>query len=113
MLKLKYLEELLAIAVTLSMITCAFIQKTKACFKTSKYLILYSLLINILVGILFCMTFTDINFPDSLWIGMFSFIGADTMYKSLEGKLSSYSSLNNRKGIYISKENIINKEEGI
>lgn len=111
MLKLQYLQELLVIAIALSTITCAFIQKTKVCFKCSKYLSLYSFIVNMLVGIIFCITFTDIDFPNSLWIGFFSFLGADTIYKSLEGKLSSHTDIINKKAVTIPKENIINKEE--
>ena len=113
MLNLEYLQQPLIIAIALSTITCAFIQKTKCCFNSSKYLALYSILVNIFVGIVFCMTFTSIDFPNSLWIGMFSFLGADTIYKTLEGKVSSYSDIANKKGLYISKDNLINKEEGI
>ena len=111
MLKLTYLQELLVIAIALSTITCAFIQKTKIHFKTSKYICLYSFLVNVSIGIVFCMTFTDINFPTSLWIGLFSFLGADTIYKSLEGKLSSHSDIINRNIVTIPKSNIINKED--
>lgn len=110
MLNLDYLRESLIIAVALSTITCAFIQKTKCCFKSSKYLSLYSLLVNIFVGIVFCYTFTEITFPNSLWIGLFSFIGADTIYKTLEGKMSSYGEITSKKKIYILKENIINNK---
>ena len=35
------------------------------------------------------------------------------IYKTLEGKVSSYSDITNKKGLYISKDNLINKEEGI
>ena len=113
MLKLEYLREALVIAVALSTITCAFVQKTKCCFHSSKSLAIYSLIVNIFVGIVFCMTFTNIDFPNSLWIGMFSFLGADTIYKTLEGKVSSYTDITKQKGLYISKDNLINKEEGI
>lgn len=111
MLKLEYLQQLLIISIALSVITCAFIQKTKHWFKGSKYLCLYSFIVNILVGIIFCITFTDINFPTSAWVGLFSFIGADTIYKSLEGKLSSYSDIVKKNTITISKDNLINKED--
>ncbi len=111
MLNLDYLQQLLVIAIALSAITCAVIQKTKSCFKTSKYLCIYSFIINMLVGIIFCYTFTNIKLPTSLWIGFFSFIGADTIYKSLEGKLASHTDLISRKTVTISKENIINEED--
>ena len=111
MLNLDYLQQLLVIAIALSAITCSVIQKTKSCFKTSKYLCIYSFIINMLVGIIFCYTFTNIKLPTSLWIGFFSFIGADTIYKSLEGKLASHTDLISRKTVTISKENIINEED--
>lgn len=113
MLKIEYLEELLVVAIALSVITCALIQKTKHCFKTSKCLPIYSFVINTILGIIFCITFTDITFPTSLWVGFFSFIGADSIYKTLEGKLMSYSNIINRNKVTISKENIINKEENL
>lgn len=109
MLKIDYLKDILIISMALSTITCAFIQKTKGHFNSSKFLPLYSFTINILLSIIFCMTFTELSFPSSLWTGLFSFIGADTIYKSLEGKLLSYRELKN--SITIKKENIINQED--
>ncbi len=109
MLETNYLQLLLATSMTLCTISCAFVQKTKAYFKTSKYLLLYSFVVNIILSVIFCMSFTDIKFPTSLWIGFFSFIGADTIYKALEGTLASHSKLIN--SISIPKENIINEED--
>ncbi len=111
MLNLVYLQKILVISVALSAITCTFIQKTKHHFKKSKYITLYSFAINIIIGSLFCITFTDIKFPISLWVGLFSFLGADTIYKTLEGKLAPYSEIVNSKGKTIPEENIINKED--
>lgn len=110
MLNIEFLQELLVISIALSVITCALIQKTKVNFKSSLYVPLYSLIINVLVGIIFCITFTDIPFPTSLWVGLFSFIGADTIYKTLEGKLLSYSDIIARNKVTIPEENIINTE---
>jgi len=106
-----YLKELLVVSIAISVITCALIQKTKVHFKSSKYLPIYSLLINLTIGIVFCISFTDISFPTSIWVGLFSFIGADSLYKTLEGKLSSYTDIISRTKVSISKENIINKED--
>lgn len=111
MFHIEYLQQLLIIGVALSAITCAIIQKTKFLFKSSKFIILYSFIINMAVGVIFCLTFTDITIPTSLWIGLFGFLGADSIYKSLEGKISSYSDILNRKSITISKNNIINEED--
>ncbi len=111
MLNIDYLRQLLLISIALSVITCTIIQKTKHLFNNSKWISFYSFLINLVVGVIFCITFTNITFPNSLWIGLFSFLGADSIYKTLEGKLSSYSEIIEEKTIKIPKENIINKEE--
>lgn len=111
MFNFDFLKQLLIISIALSTITCAFIQKTKRLFKKSKYISLYSFIVNITIGIIFCITFTDINFPTSIWVGLFSFLGADTLYKSLEGKLAPYKELINKKTKEIPIENIINEEE--
>lgn len=111
MLNLNFLQKILAISVTLSAITCTFVQKTKKHFKKSKFITLYSLIVNIIIGYLFCITFTDITFPTSLWVGLFSFLGADTIYKTLEGKIAPYSKITAKKEEeIIPEENIINKE---
>lgn len=111
MLKIDLLKELLLISIVLSTITCALVQKTKIHFKTSKFLPLYSLIVNLIIGIIFCKTFTNISFPTSLWIGSFSYIGADSIYKALEGKIANHTELRNKNKITIPQENIINRED--
>lgn len=111
MFHIEYLQELLVIGIALSTITCALVQKTKVIFKKSKYIVFYSLFINLSIGVIFCLTFTDITLPTSLWIGLFGFLGADSIYKSLEGKISSYTDILNRGNVTIPKENIINEED--
>lgn len=107
MLKLSLLQQMLVVSIALSTITCAFVQKTKRYFKCSKCLCFYSFVVNIVFGILFCISFTTISFPESLWVGFFSFIGADTLYKSLEGKLASYTAIIEKNTISVPKANII------
>ena len=93
MLNYELLMQLVVVAIMLSCITTTFIQMTKGMFKTSKYLVLYSFLVNMLLSIPFCKSFSTANLLQSLWVGLFSFIGADTLYKTLEGKLKSHSDL--------------------
>lgn len=111
MFNFNYLKELLLISIALSIITCTLIQKTKIFFKSSKYITIYSFIVNMLIGVIFALTFTKIKFPQYLWIGFFSFLGADSIYKTLEGKISSYTELIDKKNLSISKDNIINKED--
>lgn len=93
MISLIELKDFLIISIVLSTITCAFIQKTKVYFRLKKYIVAYSFLVNMIFSILFCISFTSIPFPKSLWTGFFSFLGADTIYKSLEGRLPTYTEL--------------------
>lgn len=109
MLKLTILQQMLIVSIALSTITCALVQKTKRYLKCSSSLCLYSFFVNLVLGILFCITFTSITFPESLWVGFFSFIGADTIYKSLEGKLKSYSDLTRNESVSVDKENVIKR----
>ena len=44
-----------------------------------------------------CLTFTEVSVVNSLWVGLFSFLGADTLYKSLEGKLASFKDIVNKR----------------
>ena len=87
------LQVILVIAIACSTITVAFIQKTKKFCRNSRCITLYSFIVNMLFGYFFSMTFASIDYVKSLWVGLFSFIGADTIYRNLEGKLSSYSDL--------------------
>ena len=111
MLKIELLKELLVIAIALSTVTCSFVQKTKRLFKCSNCLCHYSFLVNMLFSIFFCITFTTVDFPHSLWVGLFSFLGADTIFKTLEGKLSSYKDLVSKELIYVKKQNLIKTED--
>lgn len=97
MIDINLLQELLIIAIAVSVIAVAFIQKTKGIFKKSKWINLYSFVVNMVLGIIFCMSFTEANIINSLWVGLFSFLGADTLYKSLEGKLSSFKDIVNKR----------------
>lgn len=97
MLDITLLQELLIVAAALSVVTCSFIQKTKGIFKKSKWINPYSLVVNMVFGVIFCISFTEASIVNSLWVGLFSYIGADTLYKSLEGKLSSFKDIVGKK----------------
>ena len=97
MFHIEYIKELLLLSILLSTISCTFIQKTKVFLPNSKTVIIYSFILNIGFGILFCMTFTDMDIIDSLWIGLFTFLGANSIYKTLEGRLSSYTEVRNNR----------------
>lgn len=107
MLNIDLLQKLLIISTITSVISCAFIQKSKGIFKTSRFIGLYSFIINTILGIVFCATFTKIDLLTSLWVGLFSFVGADSLYKALEDKLNSHADIINKNTVQIPVENII------
>ena len=100
MLNYSLLKDLLLIATIFSPIMMAFIQKTKRFLPSSKLIPLYSLIVALAGSYFFSLIFTkDIGLLESIWIGLFSFLGADTIYTALEGKLLSYSEIVNNNEI--------------
>ena len=93
MLNWNHLQNILIIAIACSTITVAFVQKTKKFCRNSRCITWYSFVVNMIFGVLFSLSFSNIDKINSLWVGLFSFIGADTIYRNLEGKLSSYTEL--------------------
>lgn len=106
MLNWTLLQNLLIIATACSSITVIFIQKTKKFCKSSYCITTYGLFVNLILGFFFSQTFSDIDYVKSVWVGIFSFLGADTIYKNLEGKIASYKELT----IHKKKKNVIEKE---
>lgn len=105
------IEILFAVASVCSLMTCAWVQKTKGILPSSKWVSPYSFICNMVLGVLICISFTDIAILMSLWVGFFSFLGADQLYKAFEDKWNSYSDIIKKKTITIPTENIIETEE--
>lgn len=60
--------------------------KSLRLIRKSWQVILFNFTLNMILSISFCLTFTNLTILSSLWVGFFSFIGADTIYKTLEEK---------------------------
>src|SRR5574344_2813227 len=91
------IKALLVVAISSSIISSAFVQKIKgiSLIKCSDCLIYVSFFISMLFGIIFTLTFTSYNIINALWVGLFSFLGADSLYKAFEDKIfKSYSNIN-------------------
>ena len=93
MLDWSLLQNIFGISLICSTITISFIQKTKKYCPNSKCIVFYSLIVNFLFAMLFSCTFFDFNFLKNIWVGLFSFLDSDTIYRLLEGKIPSYSDL--------------------
>lgn len=100
---------ILEMSLLVSCVTTAVVQKTKGMFKKSKYVSVYSFFVNLIIGTLFMLCFSDASIVNALWIGFLSFIGADTIYKALEDKgiVSKYSELKENTTILVNKDNRI------
>ena len=110
MLDLDLIKSILIIAMSASIITTAFVQKIKEAidFKKSSKLVFVSLIVSMVIGTLFALTFSSVSFVSSLWVGLISFIGADTLYKMFEEKLfKPYSEIYKQDKVTILKDNII------
>ena len=95
MLDVTLLKNVLIVAISSSIISTSLVQLIKEATLSKKFILIISFIISMIIGVLFSLTFTDLNIIDSLWVGLISFIGADTIYKTFEDKIfSSLSSLN-------------------
>ena len=95
MLDVTLLKNVLIVAISSSIISTSLVQLIKEATLSKKYLFIISFIVSMVIGVLFSLSFTDLNIFDSLWVGLISFIGADTIYKTFEDKIfNSLSSLN-------------------
>ena len=110
MLDFDLIKNILIIGMGSSVVTTPFVQKIKETinFKKSNYLVIVSFFSSMIIGFLFSLTFSDVGIINSLWVGLFSFLGADMLYKMFEDKLfQSFSQINNENIVEISKDNRI------
>lgn len=101
-MNIELIKALLLIAASSSIISASFVQKVKtvSLIKCSDCLIYISFLISMSFGMLFTLSFTEYTLIDSIWVGLFSFIGADSLYKAFEDKLfKSFNKINEVKEI--------------
>ena len=95
MLKFELIKNVLIVGIGAGIITTALVQKIKEGLKTKKYLVLISFIVSMVIGTLFAKYFSDLSIVYCLWAGLFSFIGADILYKTFEDKIfTPFSKLN-------------------
>ncbi len=73
-------------ATTVSIIVMALIQKFKtlSCVQKDCHIFLLNLIFSFVIGISFSITFYNETIEDSIWISLFSFIGAPSLYEMLK-----------------------------
>ena len=109
---------LLMIASTFSVVLMALVQKIKTLtfIKTNNHIMLINFLFSFL-GIIFGMTFYNLDIFEGLWVSFFTFIGAPAIYQLLKSQnIIKYTpkTLDECRGyITIPKENVINREDEV
>lgn len=73
-------------ATTVSIIVMALIQKFKtlSCVQKDCHIFLLNLIFSFVIGISFSITFYDEPIENAIWISLFSFIGAPSLYTMLK-----------------------------
>ena len=110
MLNLELIKNLLIISMASSVITTSLVQKIKESFtfKKSSFIIIVSFVVSMIFGTLFALTFSNAELKESLWVGLFSFVGADTLYKAFEDKIfKSFANIVGDKKNVVNEKNII------
>ena len=108
------LLDLLVISVTFSVILMALIQKLKGfVFITKSWQVwILNLILSFAVGIPFSMTFYNISLIDSIWVGLFSFIGASAIYQGLKSQnMINYKPSSISDTVAIAKKNEIKRDD--
>lgn len=82
------LVDLLIISVTLSFVLMSLIQKIKKLSFINKewQVWIINLFLSFTIAIPFGMKFYDASLIDGIWIGLFTFIGAPTLYETLKNQ---------------------------
>ncbi len=108
------LLNILTISITFSVILMAFIQKIKDLdFITKGWQIWISnLIFSFAIGIPFAINFYNLELSLAIWVGVFGFIGAPTLYDALKSQnIINYTpkSTDDNNNITIAKDNEIKR----
>lgn len=90
MANLDILYDLLQIAMITGAITTLFVQKIKcSTFLNSKcQIVIVSLFLSMVFGMLFTLTFSNFPLIYALWVGLFTFVGAEAIYTAVKKTLN-------------------------
>lgn len=110
----KLLIDLLTISVTFSFILMILIQKFKSLnfINKSWEVWILNLIFSFSIGIPFGMHFYSLDINDSIWVGLFSFVGAASIYQMLKNQtIINYTPTAIGDTITLSKDNEIKRDD--
>lgn len=89
--------ELLRLSLISGAISTLFVQKIKChLLKNDCVTVLASFIISLLIGTSFALTFTNYVFKYAIWVGVFTFVGAEAIFNLLK-KTTNIKTLENIK----------------
>ena len=104
----------LLISTTFSFVMMSLIQKFKSLSFINKpeHIWVINLVLSFVVGTLFGLHFYNLSVYDSIWMGLFSFIGAPSIYEALKKQnIINYTPKSLNSSITIKNEYIINRKD--
>ena len=105
---LDLIKQILVVAIASSIVSTATIQKIKEILKNKTALYISAFLISIAIGICFALSFSDLSLTSAIWVGLITWVGADTIYKAFEDKIfTSFSDMNNKNEITIDRDDVV------
>lgn len=102
----------LMISVTFSVFLMAFIQKFKSLdfIKEDWQIWIINLIFSFAIGIPFAITFFNLDLYNAIWVGVFGFVGAPSIYEALkQQKIINYTPKSLDDKFTINKENEIKR----
>lgn len=106
------LMHIFLISTTFSCIEMALVQKIKSVpiFRKSWHVILFNFISSFILGTLFSISFFGLNIYDSLWVSLFGFIGAPSIYEILKKQnVVNYTPKSIDETVSIKKDNEIKR----
>ena len=108
------LLSMLMISIVFSIILMTLIQKLKSLALVTKkwHILVINFICAFALGVPFGMTFYSLEIVESLWIGLFSFIGAPSIYEALKNQnLINLKPASLESYVTISKNNEIKRDD--
>lgn len=104
---LDLIKQILVVAIASSIISTATIQKVKGVLKNKTLLYILALIISVAIGILFALSFSNLSLQNAIWVGLITWVGADTIYQAFEDKIfTSFSDMNSNTEINIDRDGL-------
>ena len=105
---LDLIKQILVVAMSSSIISTATIQKIKVALKNKTLLYILAFVISFAIGMLFALSFSNLDLKCSAWVGLVTWVGADAIYQAFEDKIfSSFSDMNTTNEIDIDRDDIV------